>query len=175
MIFLLVVQIVLGILLICSIFREQYKREQLGKIIMKLKHGIQIYLMLILLLVAGIILVYLTVKRVNLYRLSDYYGIKEIGWYITNCAVYLLMFLKLWIRALLSGEIRDEGIILTGWIINYSDIRGLLWLSEKKIRINYDPDVVYVFNRQFKETWIVQDDQIAELKQVLQEKYYDAF
>ena len=63
--------------------------------------------------------------------------------------VYLLIGLKASISIIVSREIREKGITLAGCIINYSDIRGIHWLNEKKIQINYDPGVVYIFNRQY--------------------------
>lgn len=175
MIFLILVLVTLNIVLVYSIFRDMHKRKQLGNIIFKLKHGIKSYLLTIFLVLAGVIVVYFSVKRVNQYSMSEFYGIKEIVWVIANSVVYMIMYIKLYIRVFTSGEIRDKGITMTNLPISYADIRGINWLSENKVQINYDPDIVYLFNRQFKEKWVVQDNQIVELKQLLQKKYYDVY
>lgn len=175
MIFLVTVLIALSLVVVYSIFRDLFKRKQLGNIIMKVKYDIQSYLLILLMVISGIVVVYITISRVNLYILSDFYGIKEISLVIANSTVYMFIYMKLCIGIITSKEIREKGITLARCIINYSDIRGIHWLNEKKIQINYDPGYVSVFNRQFKEKWVVKDNQIAELKQIFQEKYYDSF
>ena len=173
MIFLVTVLIALSLVIIYSIFRDLFKRKRLGPIIMKVKSDIQSYLMIVILMIAGIALICFTVFRVNQYIVSEYYGIKEISWLIANCTLYMLIYLKLCIRIITSREIRERGITLAGWIIEYSDIRGIHWLNENKLQINYDPDVVYLFSKQFKEKWVVPDNQVAELKQHLNKGYYE--
>jgi len=90
-------------------------------------------------------------------------------------SVYLAIYISGLFKIMTSREIREKGITLAGWSINYSDIRGLHWLSENKLQINYDPNVIYVFYRQFKEKWIIRDDQLDELKAHLEEHYHKPF
>lgn len=161
--------------MIYSILKDLSKRKQLGNIIMKVKYSTQSYLLFLIIIAVGIFVIYSTAFRVNQYAMSDYYGIKEIGWLITNGIFYLSLYLKLCLRIVTSREVRENGITLDRGAINYSDIRGLHWISDKKLQINFDPNVVYIFNRQYKEKWVVRDDQVDELKKHFNNKYYEAF
>jgi len=151
------------------------KRKRLGKVIMKVKRSAIHYLWIIIIVLAWGFIVYRLINRFKGIDLSIPSNLYEFSLIIAMELVYLLVSIKGCISLIVSREFRERGITLAGPIINYSDIRGLHWLNENKIQINYDPNVVYIFNRQFKVKWVVKDSQITKLKQILQEKYYDSF
>lgn len=175
MIFQLIILIACQIVILYSILRDMKKRKQLGNILMKLKLNIVSYIYIIAAVLAWIFISYLLINRFNGLDLSIASNLETFIMIIAMELVYLLVTIKGCIGLIVSREIREKGITLAGPIINYSDIRGLHWLNEEKLQINYDPNVVYLFNRQFKVKWVVKENQIAELKQIFQEKYYDSF
>jgi len=175
MIFQLIIPIACSILILYSIFRDKYKRKHLGNIIMKVKLSAIYYLWIIVVILAWVFISYRLIIRFNGFDLSIASNLETFSLILAMELVYLLAGIKGCISIIVSREIREKGITLAGWIINYSDIRGIHWLNEKKIQLNYDPGVVYIFNRQFKVKWVINDNQIADLKQIFQEKYYDSF
>jgi len=172
MIYAIVLFIVLGLLTVYSTVREEHKRKQLGNIIIKIKLGIVTYLSITIWLVIASAVVYSIINGFHKYNLNDDYSMLKFGWVLTMNSMIFLGTINGLIRLVKSRELREKGISFAGWVINYSEIKGLNWLRENKIEIAYSNNFT---KRLLKEKWIVKDDQIAELKQVLQEKYYDAF
>lgn len=170
MVFLNMVLLILCFIIIRSIVLNLYRRKQLGNIKMKIKLGFLSYLLILFTVIACMVTAYFLIIIVKKFISSDSYGVKEIIWVILNSTLYTLIYSKIFISMITSREIREKGITFTQGVANYSGIKSIYWLNEKKVQINYDPKVEHAFNREFKEKWVVRYNQIDELKHFLDRK-----
>lgn len=175
MIFGFIILIACNVLVVWSIFRDIIKRKHLGDILLKVRLGVLYYLWIIFFILSWIVIAFLLINRFKGLDLNIVFNLETLSLILAQEFVYLLVGAKFSLRIITAREIRETGITLGRWTINYCDIRKLEWLSENKLKITYDPGIAYLFYRQFKEKWSVKDDQIVELKKLLQEKYYDSF
>ncbi|MCK5757980.1 MAG: hypothetical protein KAH14_02725 [Clostridiales bacterium] len=172
MIYAIILFVILTLLTVYSIVREELKRRQLGNTIMKVNLGIKNYLSIAIWLVLAFIVVYFIINGFYEYNLNADNGILRFGWSLTINSMIFLAIINGLIRLAKSREIREKGVSFAGFIIYYSDLKSINWLDENKIEITYSNNVS---KRLFKEKWTVKDYQVTELKRILQEKYYDSF
>lgn len=169
----LIIISICNIAIIYSMYSYLRKRIALGDVLMKVKMRKIYFLLMILFSLFGIaLLVFITVRRLNYFSSSEWYPTMDSILFAASELVYIILILKGLIQAFAYRELRETGIVLSGIILEYSDIRGINWVKDNKIEINYK---MRILNRVFKECWVIKDEQITELKQLLKDKYFDAY
>ncbi len=167
-----IIFIILNILTIFMIFWEISKRKKLGNVLMKVKLDIKRYLLVFLWFLIGLLGIYLIIRGIIEFNYSSGYDKEFYRLLLTMSITYILAPILHSLRIIKAREIREKGIILSRGIVNFYDISGLNWLCENKIEIIF---VGSIIRKQHKEKWTLKDNQITDLKKLLQEKYYDAF
>lgn len=170
MMFFIIVLTALVCLLIYSVVKYLRKRRQLGEVIFKANPGFAEWLVMGLsVIMAGAMIAYVVIM-VRKHAQSAWYDWVDTTYIIMSFSVYLVLLIRGCISAVTSFEIREKGITLNGWAAEYADVRGVDWLNEKKVQINFDPGHSLFLNRQFKVKKTFKDEHIDEVKRFLSEK-----
>lgn len=169
MIYIFIILIILSLLIIYTIFREIDKKRKLGKLLIKVKHNISSFILMVPLVLLESVSILFIIKNINDLTITSGYDVNIFILYLVYAFLVLVLFIFMLIRVMQSREVRENGMTFKGGSIDSHYIRDITWLSENTVEINYVGSFIH-FNA--KEKWKVNKGQKDELKKILQEEYY---